>query len=56
MFDYFLSITKCLSDVLQSTNLDLAKDTNLIVATKEAVQELRSDSYWEKVFSYGNTS
>ena len=40
-FDQVLSITKHLSDVLQSSNLDLAKAINLIVATKEAVQELQ---------------
>ena len=51
-FDQVLSLTKGLSDVLQSTSLDLAKAANLVSATIESVQELRSDTQWQRVFAH----
>ena len=42
-FDRVLSVTKDLSDALQSTWLDLAKAAKLVSATTEILQEFRSD-------------
>lgn len=52
IFDKVLSITKGLSDVLQSTSLDLAKAADLVSGTIETLEDLRTDSYWDRLFSY----
>ena len=44
ILDRVLSCTKCLSDALQSTQLDLAKAADLVSATIEIVEEFRIDS------------
>lgn len=55
IFDKVLSITKGLSDVLQSTSLDLAKAADLVAGTIETLEDLRTDSYWESLFSYAES-
>ena len=52
IFDKVLSITKGLSDVLQSASLDLAKAADLVSATIETLEDLRTDSYWDCLFTY----
>ena len=55
IFDRLLSITKHLSDALQSTNMDLAKAIDLVSATVETLEEFRSDCSWEHLFDYVET-
>lgn len=45
IFDKVLSVTKGLSDVLQSTCLDLAKAADLVLGTIETLKDFRTDSY-----------
>ena len=52
MFDRLLSCSKGLSDVLQSTQLDLAKVVDLVSALIETFQVFRFDESWKKVFEY----
>ena len=52
IFDRILSCTKSLSDVLQSTQLDLARAAGLVSATVETLEEFRSDQEWQKVLVY----
>ena len=52
IFDRLLSCAKGLSDVLQSTKLDLAKAADLISGTIETIEVFRSGDEWEKVFAY----
>ena len=52
IFDKVLSITKGLSDVLQSTSLDLAKAADLVLGTIETLEDLRTDNYWDRLFTY----
>ena len=52
IFDKVLSITKGLSDVLQSASLDLAKAADLVSGTIETLEDLRTDSYWDRLFTY----
>ncbi len=52
VFDRVLSCSKCLSDALQSTRLDLAKAADLVTATIQTLEEFRSDESWRKVFDY----
>ena len=47
-----LSCTKSLSDQLQSTEIDLAKTADLLVATVSTLKEFRSDSQWNHLFQY----
>ena len=49
MFERILSCTKCLSDQLQSTQVDLAQATDLVLATKSTLEEYRTDTFWEKI-------
>ena len=51
-FDKVLSITKCLSDQLQSVNIDLGSAAQLVIASKAALQDYRSDEMWSKLYSY----
>ena len=51
-FDRILSCTKCLSDQLQSTQVDLAQAADLVLTTKSALEEYRTDSFWEKIYTY----
>ena len=55
IFDRLLSITKRLSDALQSTKMDLAKATDLVLATVETLEEFRSDCSWDHLFDYVET-
>ena len=55
MFDRILSCTKSLSDHLQSTQIDLAGAANLVNATKETLEDYRSDSMWNKVYEYAKS-
>ena len=48
MFDRILSCTKCLSDQLQSTQVDLAQAADLVLATKSTLEEYRTDTFWER--------
>ena len=43
IFDRLLSLTKSLSDALQSTQLDLAKASGLVSVTTETLKEYRSE-------------
>ena len=43
IFDGLLSITKRLSDAFKSTKMDLAKATDLVLATVETLEDFRSD-------------
>ena len=52
MFDRILSCTKCLSDQLQSTQVDLAKAADLVLATKSTLEEYRTDTFWEKIYAH----
>lgn len=52
IFDRVLSCSRCLSDALQSSRLDLAKAADLVTATIETLEEFRSDEQWKKVFDY----
>ena len=52
IFDKILSITKSLSDVLQSAGLDLAKAADLVSGTIETLEDLRTDNYWDRLFAY----
>ena len=52
VFDKVLSITKGLSDVLQSTTLELAKAADLVSGTIETLADLQSDTYWNRLFTY----
>ena len=52
VFDKVLSITKGLSDVLQSTTLELAKAADLVSGTIETLADLRTDTYWNRRFTY----
>ena len=47
-FDRLLTCSKGLSDLLQSTKIDLGKASNLITATIDTVEIFRSDSEWER--------
>ena len=49
-----MSITKLLSDQLQSENLDLASAGELVLSTINTLMELRSDERWEQTFRYIN--
>ncbi len=49
MFDRILSCTKCLSDHLQSIQVDLATAADLVFATKSTLEEYRTDRFWEKI-------
>ncbi len=55
IFDRVLSITKSLSDVLQGTQLNLAKAADLVAATVETLEKFRSDCEWDKVFLYSES-
>jgi len=52
IFDRILSLTKRLSDLLQSQQCNLAKAANLVSATVETLEEFRSDSSWKHLFDY----
>lgn len=54
-FDKVLSITKGLSDVLQSISLDLAKAADLVSGTIETLEDLRTDNYWDNLFAYAES-
>ena len=51
IFDKVLSITKGLSDVLQSTSLDLAKAADLVSGTTEILEDLLTDNYCDHLFA-----
>ena len=53
-FDRVLGCTKSLSDQLQSVQNNLASAIDLVNATKETLQEYRSDTMWDKVYQYAN--
>ena len=46
IFDRILSCTKSLSDMLQSTQLDLTRAADLVSVTIEILEEFRSDQEW----------
>ena len=52
IFDRILTCTKSLSDSLQSMQIDLGKAADLVMATEGTLQEFRTDSEWEKIFTY----
>lgn len=54
IFSRAMSITKLLSDQLQSENLDLASAGELVLSTINTLMELRSDERWEQTFRYIN--
>lgn len=55
IFDRLLTCSKGLSDILQSTKIDLGKASDLITATIETVEIFRSESEWEKVLAYSKS-
>ena len=52
IFDRIFSITKSLSDQLQSKNLDFASATSLVLSNKETLKEFRSNKTWENTNTY----
>ena len=52
LFDRLLTCAKGLSDVLQSTQLNLAKAADLVSGTIETIEVFRCDDEWEKLLSY----
>ena len=51
-FDRILSSTKQLSDLLQSSTMDLFRASEIVSATKAMLSEFRSDDYWDSVYKY----
>ena len=51
-FDKILSLTKHLSDQLQSSTIDLYQASQLVSATKSMLMEYRTDNYWDKIYKY----
>ena len=47
-----LSLTKSLSDQLQSTNINTASAADLVAATIEVLKKLRSNEEWIKFYKY----
>ena len=43
------------SDSLQSSQIDLGKAADLVLATECTLQDFRTDSEWEKVFSFAKS-
>lgn len=52
IFTRIMGMTKLLSDQLQSSSLDLASATDLVVSTIQSLKELRSDNKWSGTFKY----
>ena len=52
VFDRLLTTTHCLSNQLQSIELDIGKAGDLVISTKSTLQIFRSDAEWDKVFKY----
>ena len=52
LFWRIFSCTKSLSDVLQSTTINLAKAAELVSSTLDTLQLFRSDQEWEKLYKY----
>ena len=52
IFERILSCTKRLSDLLQNQQWNLAKATDLVSATIETLEEVRSNSSWKHLFDY----
>ena len=52
IFDWILTCTKGLSDSLQSSQIDLGKAADLVLATESTLQDFYTDNEWEKVFEY----
>ena len=50
--DKIFSHTRCLSEQLQSINMDLAKAAELVVATMDSLQDLGSDDKWDHLYEY----
>jgi len=55
IFDRVLTCTKSLSDILQSTQIDLRKAANLVAAAESTLQDFHTDDEWEKVFTYAKS-
>ena len=53
-FDKILSCTKHLSDQLQGKIVDLSIATDLILATKSLLSDLRSQSTWDNIYHYAS--
>jgi len=52
LFWRVLSITRCLSDQLQSTKINMAKAADLVTASIETFCEFHSDKEWDKLYKY----
>ena len=52
IFQRIFSITKSLSDQLQSKSLAFASATSLVLSTKETLQESRTNESWEQTYTY----
>ena len=52
IFSRILTCTKCLFDLLQCKNIDMAKAAYLVIATIETFETFRSDSHWEQLSKY----
>ena len=52
LFWRILSLTKSLSDQLQSTNINTASAADLVAATIEVLQKFRSNEEWSKLYKY----
>ena len=52
IFSRVLSFTKRLSDQLQSVSNDMARAADLVEATIETLEDIRSDSSWDHLYKY----
>ena len=52
IFSRILSFTKSLSDQLQSVTNDMARTADLVIATIETLEEIRSDSSSDYLYNY----
>ena len=52
IFSWILSFTKSLSDQLQSVTNDMARAADLVVATTETLEDIRSNSLWDHLYKY----
>ena len=54
LFWRILSLTKSLSDQLQSTDINIASAADLVGATIEVLQKFRSNEEWNKLYKYAS--
>ena len=52
IFDHVLSCTFSLSEQLQDSKVNLAKASDLVIATKDTLLEFRHDHSWQQLYDY----